>query len=205
MNIKINKSLITSIALFLSTSATAQVIEVSDLLGAATEQNNVFTLNSNNGLLDTEIENSLALITGSLDALSTGDATIGSAISGNVNVLSGDTFSFDFIFSSDEIIGTTFNDFSFLSLTLNDTDIFNGLQLLADSSAQSGNLSNFSTTFSSSGVLNFGIGILDVNDEAVNSSLTISELQILQVPEPSTIAIFTLSLMGLISRRFIKK
>lgn len=204
MNIRINKSIFTAIALLLSTSATAGIIDVSNTFGSVTEQNNVFTLTTS-GNTDTELENLLELGAGSLDALSTGNATDGSAINGEVNVLSGQTFSFDFLFDSSEGLGSTFNDFSFLSLTLNNVDILNGLELLADSSTPDNILTTFSTTFSSNGLLNFGIGVLNVNDTAVDSNLTVSSLQISEVPEPSTIAIFALGLMGLVSRRFVKK
>lgn len=204
MNIRINKSIFTAIALLLSTSVTAGIIDVSNTFGSVTEQNNVFTLTTS-GNTDTELENLLELGAGSLDALSTGNATDGSAINGEVNVLSGQTFSFDFLFDSSEGLGSTFNDFSFLSLTLNNVDILNGLELLADSSTPDNILTTFSTTFSSNGLLNFGIGVLNVNDTAVDSNLTVSSLQISEVPEPSTIAIFALGLMGLVSRRFVKK
>ncbi len=120
---------------------------------------------------DTSIESFLGLPSGTLDALSPDDATTGSAIKGSFNIQSGDTFSFDWLWTTDEEPNNLeFNDFSFYSLSLD------GNGILADTFTPNGTLGAFSWTATTSGLLSFGIGVMDVNDEVVPSFLTVSNL-----------------------------
>jgi hypothetical protein len=130
----------------------------------------VFSMHLSAAVSDSEIENFLMLSTGTLDSISTGNATEGSAIKGSFNVNAGDTFSFDFTWDSDEMSGAYYNDFAFFSLNMDDVGV------LADTFARDNDTGSFSWTADKSGQLDFGIGIMDVHDRIVESFLSVSNL-----------------------------
>ena len=129
------------------------------------------------------------MVAGSLDVLSTGNATTGSAFGNSIHVNAGQIFSFDWVWDSNESNSSSYNDFAFVTLDLD------GISLIADTSTADNSGGTFSWLATSTGTLNYGVGILDVRDSIVDSFLTVSNVQ--AVPEPSTLAIFALSIMGL--------
>jgi hypothetical protein len=130
----------------------------------------IFSLHLSAAVSDSEIENFLMLPTGSLDSMSTGNATEGSAIKDSYYVNAGDTFSFDFTWDSNEVSGASYNDFAFYSLSLEDVGV------IADTYARDNDNGSFVWTADRSGQLEFGIGIMDLNDSSVVSTLYINNL-----------------------------
>ncbi len=127
-------------------------------------------VNADVAVSDASIESFIGLSPGALDAVSTGDATEGSAIKDSFNITSGEIFSFDFIWDSDEVSGASFNDFAFYSLSLD------GIGVLADTFARDNDSGSFVWTAPTSGLLTYGIGVMDLNDEVVSSFLTVSNI-----------------------------
>jgi hypothetical protein len=130
----------------------------------------IFSLHLSAAVSDSAIENFLMLPTGTLDTISTGNATEGSAIKGSYYVNAGDTFSFDFTWDSNEVSGASYNDFAFYSLSLEDVGV------IADTYARDNDTGSFTWTADRSGQLEFGIGIMDLNDSVVLSTLYINNL-----------------------------
>ncbi|MBF2063462.1 MAG: PEP-CTERM sorting domain-containing protein [Calothrix sp. C42_A2020_038] len=121
------------------------------------------------------LESGLGLNPGDLGA----DATEGSAISKLfTGVQAGDVFSFDWVFNTYDNV---FSDRAFVR-------IGNFIQTLAAGTSGS---SNFSYTFASAGDYDISIGVVDVDDFTVSSTLDISNVQFTPadeaVPEPLTI------------------
>jgi len=158
---------------------------------------------------DTALESFLGLAAGALDALSTGNATEGSAIKQSITVASGDTLSFDWNFLTDEATPTSFNDMAFWSLTT-----LTGATLLADTFSSGFGLSGttfgeetgYSTTsftFSSSGTFMLGFGVVDVDDTIANSGLLIDSVSVTSptngpvIPEPASMVLFGLTSLGM--------
>lgn len=126
---------------------------------------------------DADIEAELGLFTGTLDFLGNGDATEGSAIElVPIDAEVGETLSFDWEFLTGEGFGSTFNDFAFVSITDE-----NGNTLFVDTleSASLGTTpgyETFSYTFDTSGTFTVSVGVVDVQDTAVESTLLVDNL-----------------------------
>ncbi|MEL7036767.1 MAG: PEP-CTERM sorting domain-containing protein [Cyanobacteria bacterium J06592_8] len=147
---------------------------------------------------DRAIENFLNLSNGTLDNLSTTNATQGSAISQTFDVTAGQTLSFRWNFLTDEFTPTVFNDMAFVSLAgvgqkLADTNSTFVLSSVSSFNEETG-FATFSKTFDTSETIKLGIGVLDVLDSAVDSGLLIDEVTLTPknidpkpVPEPLSI------------------
>jgi len=158
-------------------------------------------MESDFGAADTLIEDFLGLSAGRLDAMSTGNATNGSAIKQTITGSIGDVLSFDWNFLTDEFGFSTnpsvYNDFAFWSLVSQNTG-----SILADkffpmfttSSTVFRDETGYHTTsvvLTSSGTFTLGFGVMNVNDTGVNSGLLVDNVTLTGVvPEPTSLAVF---------------
>ena len=130
------------------------------------------------GATDGQIEAELGLATGSLDGLSTGNAADGSSMQTAIAVEEGDVVTFDWNFVNAESINDTNNGFNdFAIVNINGTP-----QVLAQSSDLNGpgstGWNTFSFTATESGVLDLGFAMMNTNDQAVDSSFLVDNLEI---------------------------
>jgi Ca2+-binding RTX toxin-like protein len=130
---------------------------------------------------DAELESLLGLAPGSLDGLGKGDATEGSALQYvPVTVKAGDVLSFDWNFLTDEATPDgTFNDFGFVSISSTSglADTNSKFVLSGPANSETG-YGKFSYEFTTGGTYLFSVGVADVGDTVVNSSLLIDNLKI---------------------------
>lgn len=133
---------------------------------------------------DADLETFLGLASGTLDNLaattggSSPNATQGSAIKDASQVELGETFSFDWEWTSfEDNPSSSFNDFAFYAL------IDTGLGVIADTFTADGTTGTFSYAATSAGLLQWGIGVVDDSDSVVDSFLTVSNIS---VPDTSS-------------------
>ena len=131
-----------------------------------------------NGATDGQIEAELGLAAGSLDGLSTGNARDGSSMQTAIAVEEGDVVTFDWNFVNAESVNDTNNGFNdFAIVNINGTP-----QVLAQSSDLNGpgstGWNTFSFTATESGVLDLGFAMMNTNDQAVDSSFLVDNLEI---------------------------
>jgi len=138
------------------------------------------------------------------------DGVEGSAFKNSFQITKGQEFSFDWIFTTAERLsaGAYFhNDYSFINLKLGDEIIFSKTIL---GQASNGDHSNgtFKWTATESGLLRYGVGILDVASsstenlflsKAIGSSIVISNIN--PVPLPAAAWLFISGLFGLVGVR----
>ncbi|MEL6215736.1 MAG: PEP-CTERM sorting domain-containing protein [Pseudomonadota bacterium] len=184
------KKLIALALVLAAGSAGATITSIGDVTPVGTG----FTISSDDGVSDGAIEAFLGLGAGTLDDISSGNATEGSAIAITASIASGGSVSFDWFWTSNEFSGAFFNDFAFVSVSMN------GVQVLADTFTLDGTISSFSYTAGSGGLLTIGIGVMDVNDSAVDSFLDVDNITV--VPAPASLLLLGLGLAGLgVARR----
>jgi len=159
-------------------------------------------LNQDPQLTDTALETFFSLSPGALDAFGAGlpvprDPTEGSGIKQSITVSAGDALDFDFNFLTND----TWRDFAFYVVN-------NGLIFLADTqSAVNGHPLPFDRetgythvhhVFGAGGTFDLGFGVVDATDTTVASGLLIDNVTITAaIPEPSTIILMGLGLVGL--------
>ncbi|NEO18042.1 MULTISPECIES: PEP-CTERM sorting domain-containing protein [unclassified Moorena] len=157
-----------------------------------------------------DIETFLGLTAGSLATIpnlpNVGTPTEGSAIQQTFTAHAGDILTFDWNFLTDEFtslseeifndvvlfIPEEFNDFSFVSISqmvdgLADTNSPLFIESLTDLFFEETGFQSFSYTFETSGTFSLGFGVLDEDDEIVDSGLLIDNVQLTPVPEPASI------------------
>ena len=154
-------------------------IETSDFGSDPTEGNNQALISNDlDSVTDTELETFLNLDPGTLDGLGNGDATEGSAIAQTVTVSAGDQLSFDWNYLTNEGSGSSFNDFAFVSIESENS------QLLADTFSvldlsdtgiffEETGYGSFEYTFENAGTYTIGVGVVDVGDTAFSTGLLV--------------------------------
>ena len=159
-------------------------------IGNVSEVDGVYTLSTNGGVSDSALESFAGIAAGSLDAEIGGNATEGSAIQSTIEVEAGDTFSFNWVFETNESSNTFFNDFAFVALSLFGID-----EVLATAAMDSpGTSGSYTWTAGGAGLLTWTVGIVDVGDTIVTSTLNVSKLS--PVPVPAAALLFGSALLG---------
>lgn len=135
---------------------------------------------------DANLETTLGLDAGSLDALGNGNATEGSTIQRTVTVTAGAKLTFDWNFLTSEGTPSTFNDFGFVAIASDTaTDTINTLANTNNSFTPSSTIfpketgfGTFSHTFTDAGTYTIGIGVMDVADSVANSGVLIDNFSL---------------------------
>jgi len=152
-----------------------------------------------------DLETFLGLAPGSLNGLGNGDATEGSAIKQTFSAQAGDVLSFDWNFlTSEPDEEVTFNDFAFVSLLSLETlaDVASSTFVSSQSilfSLETG-FQTFSVVIPADGIYTLGLGVVDVDDDIVDSGLLIDNVKLTSstpVPEPGTLLLLGSGLLGL--------
>jgi hypothetical protein len=126
-----------------------------------------------------------------------GNPQEGSAVKTTLAASAGDVFSFDWVFHTNEPVGSTFPDYAFVTIgsqviplaSITNVTTIPGGTLASNPNPylrQTGN-NTFSYTFNTAGTYNVGIGVVDVNDLLTSSGLSVRNANTKPVPEPSTI------------------
>jgi len=136
------------------------------------------------------------------------DGVEGSAFKDSFQITKGQEFSFDWIFSTAEKVsaGDYFhNDYSFINLKLGGETIFSK-KILGQASNGERSSATFKWIATDSGLLRYGVGILDVASsstenlvlsKAIGSSIVISNIN--PVPLPAAAWLFLSGLLGLVA------
>ena len=153
-------------------------IETSDFGSGPTEGiYQALITNDLGAVTDTELETFLNLTPQTLDNLGNGDVTEGSAIAQTVTVSAGTQLSFDWNYLTNEVNGDDlFNDFAFISIESEDSQIFADTFSFLDVSdtgvfSQETGFGSFDYTFENSGTFTIGVGVVDVGDTGVSTGL----------------------------------
>ena len=133
------------------------------------------------------------------------DTTEGSYIYQEIYVKAGSTLSFDYNFFTNEDYEDTLYDIAFVSLGSASggfIDLFadNNDAFLASNVGGYENmtgLTTFSAVSSVTGTYKLGFGIIDTQDADVQSAVYLDNVAVSAVPEPSTIVLMGLGLVGL--------
>jgi len=143
-------------------------------------QGSLMTLVRAEGSSQSEIEGFLGLQNGVLDTTAEGDATIGSAVKISLEVSAGDVVTFDWNFSAHDYL--PYNDFAFVVIdgqVIKLADLTNfpatGFGVPVDDAT---GWTTFSYTVEQDGVLELGLGVVNVNDDVLHSDLLIDNLQL---------------------------
>jgi len=145
------------------------------------------------------LETFLGLAPGSLDNLGNGDATEGSAIKQTFTANAGDVLTFDWNFLTNEGTPSSFNDFSFVSLSqlseLADTTFPTFIDSLTPFNEET-EFQTFSFTIPTTGIYSLGLGVTDVADNVVDSGLLVDNVKLTSVSVPEPISVFSLLAFG---------
>jgi len=136
------------------------------------------------GASDAQIETFFGLDAGTLDALIGGDATNGAALKTTLTVQEGDTLTFDFNFLDQEepLEFFNFEDFAFVVfgdevVKLADTDSANGGPIETSfATVEESGYGSFTVTFTTSGDVTFGVGVMNEGDFGVDAGLLIDNI-----------------------------
>lgn len=128
---------------------------------------------------------------GYLDTLTSEDVIEGSAIKWTGQVAAESTFSFDWVWTSEEVGNGSFNDFAFVSIVPMGaiTPLLAEVVTLGNNGA-----GTFSFDITHGGIFSYVIGVVDVDDEFYGSKLGVSNLS--PVPVPAAALLFGSALLG---------
>ncbi|MEQ8384127.1 MAG: S8 family serine peptidase [Coleofasciculus sp. A1-SPW-01] len=143
--------------------------------------------NGQGSVSDSNLETFLGLNTGDLDNLGNGDAIEGSALQLTpITVKAGDILSFDWNFITNEQTPSSYNDFGFVSISstllseLADTN--QQFNRFTGSFGKQTNYGTFDYQFTQDGTYTIGLGLVDADDNNVDSGLLVDHVQI--TPDP---------------------
>jgi hypothetical protein len=153
---------------------------------------------------DSTIETFLGLAAGTLDGLIAADATAGSAIKQTITVSAGDMLTFDWNFLTDEMVGGSIPDFTFVSIVSGTSEILADVtsSTFVSSDTPFSNETGFTMfpyTFPTSGTFTLGFGVMHATDNEVDSGLLLDNVTI--IPEPATMALLGLGSLVLLRKR----
>ena len=141
---------------------------------------------SGGSVVDSDLENFLELSSGVLDNLGNGNATEGSGIKQTFTAEAGDILTFDWNFLTNEGEQSFFNDFAFFSISpftleLADTgaSLFETFAEGFDDSVLETGYQSVSVAISEAGTYTLNFGVVDVEDDAVDSGLLVDNIQVL--------------------------
>ncbi|GAB4181579.1 MAG: hypothetical protein Fur006_16750 [Coleofasciculaceae cyanobacterium] len=137
--------------------------------------------NGGGSVSDASLESFLGLSAGALDGMGNGNATEGSAIKlSTLTVAAGTTLTFDWNFLTNESTPSgTYNDFAFVSINgLKELGDTNSTFVLPSGSVKQTGYKQFSYTFAAAGTYTIGLGVVDVGDKTVDSSLLVDNVSL---------------------------
>lgn len=134
------------------------------------------------------LETAAGLPAGALDLSLLNQATEGSVLARSFTVEAGDVLSFDWQLLTQDVGGA---DYAFLTVGNSLITLGNAASAALPGSgdylAQTG-LSTYQYTFANAGTFQVSFGIADVGDYAVSSALSLDNVALTPIPEPSTYA-----------------
>jgi hypothetical protein len=136
---------------------------------------------------DNDLEAFLGLASGTLDNLGNGNAIQGSAIKQTFTALAGDTLTFDWnFFTNESTPSLTSNDFAFYTIDftpsaveLADTTSPNFSRSSVANYIKQTGYQTVSINISQTGTYTLGLGVVDVDDDIVNSALVVDNVQLI--------------------------
>ena len=150
-----------------------------------------YQLISTNGKADKKLEKKLDLPKGTLDNVSGFNVKQGSIIYDELTINTGDTLSFDWLWDTNEVFEEPeHRDFAFASLSMD------GITIIADTFSPILTTGTFSWTATTTGLLTFGVGVVNVKDKNVASYLEVSNIIVSEVPIPGSVILLLTSLVG---------
>jgi hypothetical protein len=166
-----------------------------------------------NAAMDTEVETFLGMDPDTLDSNSPlktteidRDAFEGSAIKDIISISEDDVFSFNWHWSLGEEYESGIHDFAFVSLSLENLDgivAISMFSVLADTSTPHGTDGTFRWEPTTSGVLTYGIGVMDYHDSFGESILEVDKIGV--VPVPAAVWLFGSAIAGFAGFSRLKK
>lgn len=136
---------------------------------------------------DEILEGFLGLEAGSLNNLSNGNATAGSAIRQIFTAEAGEILTVDWNFLTNERVPPSFNDFSFVSISnlseLSDTLVPSFVTSPTPFIEETG-FQTFSFTIPTTGTYSLGLGVIDTGDNILDSGLLVDNVTLASVSNP---------------------
>lgn len=133
----------------------------------------------------------------------------------SLDVIAGDTLSFDWNFLTNQNTPDANNDYAFVTIDdtiirLADTnsDFIPGMSAPGtDVFSEQTGIQSFSYIFDTTGTVNVGFGVIDIGDFVTSSALSVENVELTPIPEPLTIlgAGTAISFGGFFKRKLSKK